>query len=76
MSKAVDSFPMIARCFERQWEGLPEGARKCLIENPASVFCWLEPRDREFPIWYVIHIVQDLSLTLLSIKEDILSDDW
>lgn len=74
---AHSSFPMVARCFERQWEGLPKNVQEWLTDSSRSnthVFWqplfWTERATEMIPIWSVEPSNSLLSLILLSIKED------
>ena len=75
------AFAMIARCFERQWAGLPEAARRYVTKFPGVGF-WPEAkpigaRESIRPLWTLADRSDLIAQQrwLLSIKADVFDAD-
>lgn len=51
----MTAFPMVARCFERQWAGLPPEQRRIAAERESPLYFRLDEKMRELgeEIWMV-----------------------
>lgn len=78
----MSAWPMVSRCFERQWLGLSSCERETLRYNwqlerlpSASALRSESAGQVETPIW-LVSFPNLASLTLMSVKEDQPWDVW